>query len=387
MQSEGTLEEWFRAEGPHLNAQHAEWARKAAAFDNMEGWRGAGMRSCADWFVTHLGFSRHFTEGMLLAGHAACELPEIGEAFSAGELSLDKVRSISTVATAEDQGSWVQVAREASPPELARMCRESRNSELTDAAERDRAQRAQRRLRTWNDELGMLRISGALPPEDGAMVRIALDRVARTLREKLPIELEPPEDPFGALQADALVSICTTAVHDEPGTDPAPSAPAHMVVHVDLGVLTGATPNGRGHIEDGPGLSTAVLRRLGCDATVETLIECDGLPIDKGRSRRIVSDGMRLAVQSRDGMCRYPGCPATARRTQPHHLDHWIDHGPTELWNLLSLCPYHHHCHHHGEFDILRSPEGDLRFVTPDGRLIGTVTGGAWKRPRRRAGP
>ena len=33
LQSEGTLEEWFRAEAPHLNAQHAEWARKAAAFE------------------------------------------------------------------------------------------------------------------------------------------------------------------------------------------------------------------------------------------------------------------------------------------------------------------------------------------------------------------
>jgi hypothetical protein len=345
------------------------------------------MRSCVDWFVTHLGFNRLFAEAMLRAGHAERELPEVGEAFSAGELSLEKVRLLSTVATDEDQGAWVRTAREASPPELARMCRESRNSERTDAPERDRAQQAQRRLRTWYDEVGMLRISGALPSEDGAMVRIALDKMARRLREKnLPIELDPPDDPFGAHQADALVSICTAAVLGEPGTEPASAPPARMVVHVDLGVLTGATPNGRGHIEDGPALSTTVLRRLGCDATIETLIECDGLPIDKGRAKQIVTAGMRLAVQSRDGMCRYPGCTAPARRTQPHHLDHWVHHGPTELWNLLSLCKYHHHRHHQGEFDIIRSPEGNLRFVTPDGRLIDTVTGGAWKRPGKRAG-
>jgi hypothetical protein len=46
-----------------------------------------------------------------------------------------------------------------------------------------------------------------------------------------------------------------------------------------------------------------------------------------------------------------------------------------------------HNRHHQGEFDIIRTAEGDLHFVTPDGRLIGTLTGGKWKRPRKRAGP
>jgi hypothetical protein len=49
------------------------------------------MRSCADWLVVHGGFERHTAESLLRAGHAARELPEIGEAFFAGELSLDKV--------------------------------------------------------------------------------------------------------------------------------------------------------------------------------------------------------------------------------------------------------------------------------------------------------
>jgi hypothetical protein len=75
-----------------------------------------------------------------------------------------------------------------------------------------------------------------------------------------------------------------------------------------------------------------------------------------------------------------------AHRTQPHHIDHWFDLGPTELWNLVSLCPYHHHRHHDRDFDIRRTAEGDLRFETRD-RLIGMATGGCWKRPRVRAGP
>jgi hypothetical protein len=46
-----------------------------------------------------------------------------------------------------------------------------------------------------------------------------------------------------------------------------------------------------------------------------------------------------------------------------------------------------HDRHHDGEFDIIRTSEGNLHFVARDGRLIGKVTGGKWKRPKKRAGP
>ena len=35
-----------------------------------------------------------------------------------------------------------------------------------------------------------------------------------------------------------------------------------------------------------------------------------------------------------------------------HHLRHWRDGGTTDVWNLLSLCPFHHDGHHRGEFTI-----------------------------------
>jgi hypothetical protein len=178
------------------------------------------MRSCADRLVVHGGFDRYTAESLLHAGHAARELPEIGEAFFAGELSLDKVRSLSTVATAEDQGLWVEQARTASPPQLARICRESRNAELVDAPERARAQRTQRGLRFRWDELGMLRLSGALPSDEGALVRAVVERSERTLaaeRSVRPIEPDPAEDPPAALRADALVMACDAASGWQPG--------------------------------------------------------------------------------------------------------------------------------------------------------------------------
>jgi len=223
------------------------------------------------------------------------------------------------------------------------------------------------------------------------MIQIAIDSAGRrldTLRsDHHLVDLDPADDPIHARKADALVLLCTEAVLGEPRADRASSPPVQMVVHVDYDVLTGANPAGRGHIEDGPALSTTTLRRLGCDSTVKTLIERDGVPIAVGREKPAVPPAMKLKVRSRDGICVYPGCPRPAARCEAHHIHHWAGGGPTELWNLAALCKGHHTRHHDGEFDIHRTPEGDLRFVGRDGKEVGRVTGGHWKRPRSRAGP
>lgn len=386
-----TLERRIRDRAARIHAETAELARDLVAFDESGCWRGTGMRDCADWITSNLGYDRPNARALMLAGHAARELTEVGEAFSAGELSVDKMRLLSGVVPPDDQGGWVRTARESSPPELAQRCREERGGRRT-GPERDREQRAQRRLHTWYDELNMFRISGALPSEEGAMVQIALDSAKHRLdayrAEHHLLDLEPPDHPGAARQADALVAICTDAVLGEPATtDAGSSPPVRMVVHVDYDVLTGANPEGRGHIENGPALSTAVLRRLGCDSTIRTLIERDGVPIAAGRERPTVPRPLKLAVRSRDAICRFPGCAVPATRCDAHHIDHADDGGPTELWNLLAQCAFHHQRHHDGVFDIDRTLDGDLHFLTAAGRRLGTATGGFWKRPRGRAGP
>src|SRR5438105_501915 len=381
-----SLEERIRERAAAIHAQTAELARDLALFDELDGWRGTGMRDCADWVTCHLGYNPQNAKALMVAAHAARELPEVGEAFSAGELSVDKVRLLAPVVDLDDQGGWVRMAVDSSPAELARRCREARNGERT-GPERDRAQRVQRHLHAWYDEENMFRISGALPSFEGAIVQIALNRFEERLRVANHIDLDPPEQPTAARRADALVWICE-AVLGEPGSTEAPNAPpARIVVHADYDLLTGANSNGRGHLEDGPALSTARLRQLGCDATVKTPLERDGVPLASGREKPTVPPDMRFRVRNRDGICRYPGCAIPATRCEAHHIHHWFDGGPTKDWNILSLCSHHHDRHHDGAFEIHRTLEGDLRFVNADGEVFGTATGGAWKRPRNRAGP
>ena len=100
------------------------------------------------------------------AGHCAVELPAVREAFERGDLSLEKVRLISTVANEESQDEWVGQAMRTTPGQLARHAREARTPGRDDP-EGDRLQRSLRHLNYRNDEIGMLRICGALPKTDG----------------------------------------------------------------------------------------------------------------------------------------------------------------------------------------------------------------------------
>jgi hypothetical protein len=65
-----------------------------------------------------------------------------------------------------------------------------------------------------------------------------------------------------------------------------------------------------------------------------------------------VSRWIRRALKQRDGGCGFPGCIAAAPWCDAHHIIHWLDLGPTALWNPVLLCGRHHTVIHHGEWDI-----------------------------------
>ncbi|OBK58630.1 hypothetical protein A5653_06960 [Mycobacterium colombiense] len=117
-----------------------------------------------------------------------------------------------------------------------------------------------------------------------------------------------------------------------------------VVVHLDVEQRAAAL-----HV--GPLLSDAEHRYLTCDATGEVWFERHGQVIGAGRATRLVSRRLRRALEHRDRTCAVPGCGAT-RGLHAHHIRHWEDGGPTELANLVLLCPYHHRSHHRGILNI-----------------------------------
>ena len=92
---------------------------------------------------------------------------------------------------------------------------------------------------------------------------------------------------------------------------------------------------------DGIDLPPGVLRRLACDAEVIPAVlgtRCEVL--DVGRTRRLVTTPLWLALIARDRHCTFPGCTRPPVMCHAHHLTHWADGGTTSLTNLaLSLRP------------------------------------------------
>jgi hypothetical protein len=70
--------------------------------------------------------------------------------------------------------------------------------------------------------------------------------------------------------------------------------------------------------------SNTVARQAACDGDVaRILLGPDGLPLDVGRSQRLVPAHIRRAAEVRDGGCVFAGCHAPAWWCDAHHLVHW----------------------------------------------------------------
>jgi Domain of unknown function (DUF222)/HNH endonuclease len=141
-----------------------------------------------------------------------------------------------------------------------------------------------------------------------------------------------------------------------------------VVVHVDAATRAG-DEQGPCELEDGMALHPETARRLACDASLVRILERDGRPLSVGRKTRSVPPALRRARQSRDPVCRFPGCDQR-RYLHAHHVAHWARGGRTDLSNLIHLCSHNHRPLHEGGYSIERGPHGALRFRRPDGHTV-----------------
>jgi Domain of unknown function (DUF222)/HNH endonuclease len=125
----------------------------------------------------------------------------------------------------------------------------------------------------------------------------------------------------------------------------------HLNVHLDLNTLTDAV--GTATLDSGTPLCPSAARRLACDADlIPIVLNGESVPLDVGRTRRLVKPAQRKALIARDRGCAYPGCTHTPRWCDAHHVTHWADGGKTDLDNMVLLCRRHHRILHHSAWEI-----------------------------------
>lgn len=348
----------------HINAAHARQLELVAEYDRRGLAGNDACKSTAHWLSWRCGTPPRLAAQQVGVATELDALPAVSRSFAAGELSFHQTRAITAVATPDTEDTLVEWAKDCNIAQLQRITASYRRvSRPVDGDGADEA-RFRRYLQYFVDEDDSVVVRGRLDPENGAWVvkglEASYDDLIRDASD------DERREGFAAHAADALARICESYLAHGPADD------RHtLMIHVDADVLAGISAHGRCHTDEGMALPVATVERMACDCSTVPIAERDGEPLDIGRKSRKIPTGMRRALESRDGGCRFPGC-GQKRFVDGHHIRYWTrDGGETKLPNLITLCRFHHRKMHEGGYFLRETDDGDMEFVHPSGSALG----------------
>ncbi|MGB5630476.1 MAG: DUF222 domain-containing protein [Woeseiaceae bacterium] len=330
-------------------------------FDERGGCLKWGLDCTAKWLAWRCDLSLATAREKVRVAQALKRLPLISTAFSSGELSYSKVRSLTRVANAGNEADLVAFALRNTSSYVAGHCRELRMGTPTskDVAERAFAHRFLRLRR--DADRGMLSVTVELPLEAGDLIEKALDKA----RDDECLEIPDLVDTsWSKRQADAFVTMLMEYLQGHETGETKKTSDNYLVnIHVDQSALAGGVGRSSLPIE--------TVKRLCCDGQAVVMTETiDGEPLSIGRKSRVVPKGIERAVRARDkNTCRFPGC-CNKRFVDIHHIEHWANGGETALGQLMLLCSKHHTLVHEGGFRIEKDFQDNWAFFRPDGIAI-----------------
>ncbi|WP_328349963.1 HNH endonuclease [Mycobacterium sp. NBC_00419] len=349
---EGLFEELAELAGQR-NAIDGRIVDLVAEMDRDGLWGLTGARSVAAVVAWKLGTSSANAKAVATVAGRLEEFPRCVQGLREGRLSLDQVGVIAARAGDGSDEHYAQMAAVASVSQLRTAVA------LEPRPEPDPRPEPRRSITKSGDETSTKwRIT--LPHDEAALFDAALASHREALiaqwthdHNESSSDTAPPMpntvDAFMRLVTDSWDADAARRPHGQHTT---------VVVHVDVEQRAAAL-----HLA--PLLSDADRQYLTCDATCEVWFERHGQPIGAGRSTRTINRRLRRALEHRDRTCAVPGCGAT-RGLHAHHIRHWEDGGPTDLTNLVLLCPFHHRAHHRGDITIT-GPAHRLTVVDSDG--------------------
>ena len=282
-----------------------------------------GRPTAVSYAVRELGIARRTARELIEVGLRLRELPVIDAAFAEGRVTWSQVRRLCAVATAENEGQWLDRALGITQDEMDRLVRRTRRGDAPPA-------------------------EGSGLPQPRFAVRLELDAlqwaVFEQARAKLRAELAPSGD--GPIPDEELI--------------------LEMARMVLLSDADGTVPGRRA--VDG-GMFKVVVR----EGDAPVIVGEDGVePLDPAVAEPALSDGatppkLRAKVFARDDH-RCQNC-GSGRSLQAHHVQFRSDGGSTALENLVTTCSTCHGLVHHGllSVDVATGDDGAIAFVFSDG--------------------
>ena len=331
-------------------------AHAVRAAENAQAAEFDGHKTMRAWLPGHLHVSPATAGRSVRAGRTLEQLPAWDAAASAGRITPDQTATVAKVATP---------ARLAAAAEMGVDVRTEDSLDATFTAcatgpDADALGAMVKRALDWIDPDGP-------EPDPTRRRELHLDRDAGTLHGRLdPAGFEKLATALTAYQqagrtkddershaqqmADALVQLTDNAL--AAATTPMLRGNrAHLAVTIDAKDLldTDHVPDAA-RLGSGQTVSNETARHIACDSAItRVLFGPDGMPLNIGRTQRLVPAHIRRAAEARDGGCVFAGCRNPSWWCDAHHVAEWIaDHGETSVENTALLCERHHTQVHHG---------------------------------------
>ena len=345
----------------HINGCEAEFNRRLHRFDKGGGYHATIALTAQAWLRWKCDFSPSAAADRVAVSRELASLPQATQAFADGEISYPHAAMIAR--TAERLGDKMESNAEtilvnaAKRLDLARLrvvAVHLRHAMDADSVLDDANKSHELRFLSLSQTLdGVFYLNGRLDAEGGATLQTALNALMGP----------PPSDDERTprqRRADALVEVMRRQLNGGQLPEVGGQKP-HLVVTTDMATLTKQPGSQAAELEWAQPIPAETARRIACDCSMTPVFQgAESHQIDAGRTSRVIPPAMRRALVARDKGCRFPGCDRPPAWTDGHHLWHWVDGGPTLLWNLALLCGRHHYKAHEEGWTFKWGASGEL---------------------------
>jgi hypothetical protein len=313
----------------------------------------AGQSACS-WVARQCQTSKNAAADRLCVGAQLENMPRVDAALSSGEIGLQAAsvichlnERVTQAGRSIDEEEWVTLAADSSLKSLSSEAACTWHG-VDPSGFNAKVEEAHERRQLFISECGdMYRIDGWLELEAGAVVKAAIDELARPLGA---IDDRSPKQ----RRADAVFEIAT-------GNQVAPQ----ISVHTTIEGLKGEVGAAASQLEEGTPISSKTVQRMACDGTLHRVLKADSMVIDVGRAKRVAQPAQWRALKARHKTCGAPGCDRPIGMTQAHHVDFWEDGGHTNHRRMLPLCHYHHRLVHEGGWQVVLAGSR-VEFIPPE---------------------
>jgi len=325
----------------------------AAALSDSGIWQDDGYATPIHWLRKEAKLATGVACQQVGVGLSLGSVPRSVEAVERGEIGFGHLALMADTAGffregRFDEALFLEKARQQNVSEFRKTCDHARHAQDPMGFAETEREHADRFLQLSPQEDGAVMFRGWLDPEGGSLLRSALEPLARksgvgddrTRQQRL---------------ADALVDAPTRDHHTE------------LVVTCTLETLEGRPGTPAAETEWGGLLSGETVDRLVCGgASLRRLVlDGDGVVIDFGRRRRLLSPQGRRALESRDKHSVWPACDRPPRWCDSHHRREWRLGTPTSVEESALLCGHHHRLRHDRGWQLFRTKDGRWKAIPP----------------------